>query len=243
MIRQLLPEPGWLDGNEAVEAAYLPPSARHLRLNFVTSLDGAVEVGGRSGPLGGPADRAVFMAMRAVADVVMVGAGTARAENYGPVRLGEDVQSRRRQRGQSARPPLAVVTSRGEIDLSARMFEPDRDVILFTTEATASARPELSEVADVVVAGQGMVDLGAVVGELHRRGLGRILCEGGPALARSLFVAGLVDELCLTLAAVLAGEGHHDLSESWSGEPRTLELNALMEGDGMLITRYSVVTR
>lgn len=243
MIRTFLPEAGLLADRAAIEAAYVHPSERHLRLNFVASLDGAVEVGGRSGPLGGPADRAAFMAMRAVADVVMVGAGTARAEHYGPVRLAPDVQERRRQRGQTPRPPLAVITARGELDRGARMFEPDRDIIIFTTERVVADRPDLGEVAEVVAKGVGVVDMAEVVADLRLRGLGRILCEGGPALSRALFDADLVDELCLTFSPVLAGEGVHRLSEAWRGDAGRLSLRALMEGDGMVITRYEVEPR
>jgi riboflavin biosynthesis pyrimidine reductase len=242
MIRQILPVPGPVEGKEALEELYLPTADEHLRINFVTSLDGAVEVGGRSGPLGGPADRAVFMAMRAVADVVMVGAGTARAENYGPVRLDDGVQARRTARGQTARPPLAVITARGDLDPSARMFEPDRDVIVFTTEPVARERADLAAVADVVPAGERAVDMLEVVAELRRRGMGRILCEGGPSLCRSLFEVELVDELCLTLAPVLAGVGNHQLAEAWHGDIARFELTSALEGDGMLITRYAKVS-
>jgi riboflavin biosynthesis pyrimidine reductase len=84
-MRQLLPSGPDVDSPADLEAVYALPPHRHVRTNFVTSLDGAVELEGRSASLGGPADRAAFMAMRAVADVVMVGAGTARAERYGPV--------------------------------------------------------------------------------------------------------------------------------------------------------------
>lgn len=241
MIRRLLPERAVLDTRAAVEDAYIHPSDRHLRINFVASLDGAVEVGGRSGPLGGPADRAAFMAMRAVSDVVLVGAGTARAEDYGPVRLATEVQERRAGRGQAPRPPLAIVTARGDLDVGARLFEPDRDVVVLTTQRVAATRPDLAGVADVVVCGDDVVDVRAAVGELRDRGLGRILCEGGPALTRSLFEAGLVDEICLTFSPVLAGEGHARLSEVWSGGPGSFVLTSLMEGDGMVITRYSVV--
>lgn len=243
MIRRLLPEPALLDTREAIEDAYLHPSGHHLRINFVASLDGAVEVGGRSAPLGGPADRAAFMAMRAVADVVMVGAGTARAEDYGPVRLNPQSQERRVARRQSPRPPLAVITARGDISAGARMFEADRDVIIFTTGPVAAVRPDLAEVADVVACGTEGVDVKAVVSELQARGLGRILCEGGAALSRSLFGAGLVDELCLTFSPLLAGEGHHRLSEAWAGEAGRFHLAGLMEGDGMVLTRYAVGPR
>jgi riboflavin biosynthesis pyrimidine reductase len=240
VIRQLLPERMELEGPEAVEGAYLPPGDRHLRINFVATLDGAVEVGGRSGPLGGPVDRSAFMAMRAVADVVLVGAGTARAEDYGPVRLAPEVQARRRARGQSSLPPLAVVTATGALEPGSRMFEADRDVIVFTSEGVALERRSLTAVAEVVACGAGVVDVKHVVADLHGRGLGRILCEGGPSLSRSLFEAGLVDELCLTLSPMLAGEGHHHLGQAWGGAPGQFELVALMEGDGMLLTRYAV---
>lgn len=241
MIRRFLPEPAFLEDAAAIEEAYLHPSRRHLRINFVASLDAAVEVGGRSGPLGGPADRAAFMAMRAVADVVLVGAGTARAENYSPVRLPADAQARRRSRRQSDRPPLAVITARGDLSSRARLFEPDREVIVFTTDPVAAHRPDLAEVARVETCGVDAVDVREVVARLHGRGLGRILCEGGPALTRTLFASGLVDELCLTLAPVLAGEGHHRLSEAWEGETGRFALSGLLEGDGMILTRYTVV--
>ena len=95
-MRRLYPTPGGLTGAAELEDEYLLPAARHVRANFVTSLDGMVELGGRSSPLGGPADREAFMAMRAVADVILVGAGTVRQEKYGPVRLDATVQERRR---------------------------------------------------------------------------------------------------------------------------------------------------
>lgn len=238
MIRSFLPEDRVLEDQAQIESAYLHPSERHLRVNFVVSLDGAVEVAGRSGPLGGPADRAAFMAMRAVADVVLVGAGTARAENYGPVRLSAEVQQRRRSRGQAPRPPLALVTARGELSVDARMFEPDRDVIVFTTERVAAERADLGRVAEVVPCGVGVVDVAEAVAYLHKRGIGRILCEGGPALTRTLLEADLVDELCLTYSPVLAGAGSHQLSEAWRGDPGRFALAGLMEGGGMVITRY-----
>jgi riboflavin biosynthesis pyrimidine reductase len=240
MIRQLLPGPVDLESREDIESVYLPPPGDHLRINFVASLDGSVEVKGRSGPLGGPADKAVFMAMRGVADVVLVGAGTARAEDYGPVRLPPEVQERRRARGQRARPPLAVVSGMGGLDPRARLFEPDRDVVVFTTDEVAARHEELRSVAEVVPSGSGDVIVERVVAELRRRGLRHILCEGGPSLSRSLFDAGLVDEMCLTLAPMLAGEGNRELSHIWSGPPGRFELLTLMEGDGMVITRYAV---
>lgn len=241
MIVQLLPERKDLAGVEDLESAYLQPSDRHLRVNFISSLDGAIEFDGRSGPLGGPADRSVFMAMRAVADVIVVGAGTARTENYGPVRLGSDAVERRLRRGQRALPPLAVVTARGSLDPGDRMFESGGHVIVFTTGAVAASRADLAEVAEVVGCGDARVDLAGVLKELEARGMGRVLCEGGPELMRSLLMSRLVDELCLTVAPVLAGpQRTHLTGEAPLERPELLELSGLIEGDGMLMTRYRV---
>jgi riboflavin biosynthesis pyrimidine reductase len=238
---QLLPERGSLD-SDSLERLYAHPESRHLRVNFITSLDGGIEVDGRSGPLGGPPDRAAFMAMRAVADVVMVGARTARAEDYGPVRLGPDRVGRRAARGQGGDPPLAVVTAGADLDTGSRMFAGDGRLIVYTTATAVSRRPTLRRVADVVVCGDHIVDLHAVVADLRRRNLGRVLCEGGPSLTRGLFAADLVDELCLTLAPLLVGSAASSLSGAWPGTvPGRFELAGLVEGDGMLMARYRVV--
>lgn len=238
-ITQLLPDRRVLGGQEDLEQVYAPPGAEHLRLNFIASLDGAVEVGGRSGPLGGPADRSAFLAMRAVADAVLVGAGTARAEDYGPVRMAADARARREARGQSSRPVLAVVSGRGALDREARLFGGDR-VVVFTTEAALSGRLELPDAAEVVACGRTTVDLAAAVGDLRRRGMGRILCEGGPALARGLLTAGLVDELCLTLAPVVAGAGRRLLGEEPMTPAGPFALSGLLESDSLLLARYRI---
>ena len=62
-----------------------PPEG--VRANMIFSADGAAAFGGRAGPLSCPTDQQLLKILRGFADVVLVGAGTARAENYGPVRL------------------------------------------------------------------------------------------------------------------------------------------------------------
>jgi len=160
LIRRLLPAPpADLEGTEDLEDFYLLPPSRHLRADFVVSLDGAAEIDGRSGPLGAPADRDAFMAMRAVSDAVLVGAGTVRAENYGSVRLGQEVQDRREARGQRRLPPLVLVSRRGMLDAGAKVFTHGEPPILLTTRRALSERPGLSEVADTVDCGPEEVDL------------------------------------------------------------------------------------
>jgi riboflavin-specific deaminase-like protein len=241
MSRALLPEPAPIPDRAALENLYVLPHRRHLRLNFVTSLDGAIEIAGTSEALGGPLDRDSFMAMRAVSDVILAGAGTVRAENYGPAKLKADAQARRAERGQETAPRLAVITASGDLDPAAKLFKEEggSPVIVLTTSAAARAHPELASVSEVVECGEMDVDLKRAVEILDERGLSRILCEGGPRLSRQLIAAGLVDELCLTISPILAGPGPRRLAEVWPvANPGRLELLALLEGDGLLVARY-----
>jgi len=242
VIHRLVPGAG-IEAAADLEDSYLPPASSHLRVNFISSLDGAIEIDGRSGALGAAADRQVFMAMRAVADVVLVGAGTARAENYGPVRLAPDVEARRQARGQGRRPRMAVVTARGELAPSARLFEGEDPVIVYTTDEVRAVRTDLAEVADLVGCGPGHVELSRVMSDLRGRGAGRVLCEGGPSLVRDLFSMGLVDELCLTISPVLAGPGHLGLDGVWEGPAGRFAMTGLLEGDGLLLARYARMDR
>lgn len=228
-----------LDGAGDLESFYELPPVRHLRADFVVSLDGAAEIEGRSGPLGAPADRAAFMAMRAVADAVLVGAGTVRAENYGSVKLDDEVQRRREARGQPRLPPLVLVSRRGLLETDARVFTGGQAPILLTTRKALSGRPELGEVADAVACGDEEVDLHYAMDHLAERGLRRVLCEGGPSLLNSLIAEGLVDEMCVTISPLIAGPQRLHLSGGHPFEhPVRFRLEALLEGDGMLLGRY-----
>lgn len=239
MIRQLLPSAALFEGDEDLENFYTPPQDRHLRADFVVSMDGAVEIGGRAGPLGGPADRSAFMAMRAVSDAVLVGAGTARIERYGPIRLSHDASERRKGRGQDPIPPLVVITRRGLLNADDRIFSGGNRPVVITTSAAIAEHPSLGTVADVVECGSDEVDLAKAIDALAGRGWSRVLCEGGPSLLRSLLIDDLVDEMCVTLSPVIAGPQHLHLSGDVPlDEPSRFELRALLEGDGLVLARY-----
>lgn len=192
-MQRLQPDPS---ADVDLRAAYAVPDARHVRANFVASLDGASTVDGKSAPLGSPADHDVFMTLRALCDVVLVGAGTARTENYGGARTVD-----------GHTPPIAVVSHALDLDPAARLFTDTRVRPIVITCATSPAlrREALTKVADVVVAGDERVDLRGALDELATRGLRRVLCEGGPHLLGSLASERLLDELCLTLAPMIAG--------------------------------------
>jgi riboflavin biosynthesis pyrimidine reductase len=241
VIRRLYPSVGDVTGDAGLEEEYFVGAAPHVRANFVASIDGMVELGGRSSPLGGPADRSAFMAMRAVADVILVGAGTVRKEKYGPVRLDNAVQERRRGRHQAPLPQLAIVSNRGELDPTAKVFSGDSKPLLITSAAAAADRTDLAAVAEMVVCGDQRVDLAMARRELGARGLGRVLCEGGPTLLGSLIGADLLDELCCTTSPWLAGPGHGALlGDQPLPEPVSVRLTAVLEGDGMLLVRYGL---
>src|SRR4051794_27199790 len=208
-MRALVPTPSDTVDLEAMYAVGVNAPSGHpfVRINMISSLDGAIAVNGRSGLLGGTGDREVFHVLRSLADVILVGAGTARAEGYGPARTHPEVQDRRRARGQTAAPSIAVVTRSCDLDWSAPFFTEAqaRPVVVTTSTADDSARARAAAAADVIVAGTGDVDMGSAVDALGERGARHVLVEGGPGLNAQLVAAGLMDELCLTLSPRLVG--------------------------------------
>lgn len=197
----------------------LPRYRPFVRVNMVSTVDGAIAFSGRAGDISGPADRALFLVLRSLADTVLVGAGTARAERYGPAKIPEEVQRARQGRGQSPVPQIAVVTQRLDLDFESRLFSGggQRPIVIAPGAADAGRLERARQVADVVTAGTDRVDLPAALGALATRGARHIVCEGGPTLNASLVAASLVDELCLTLSPRLAiGEGD-GLVRGWLG--------------------------
>jgi riboflavin biosynthesis pyrimidine reductase len=179
-----------------------PPDG--LRVNMIMSLDGAAAFGGVAGPLSDANDQSLLLALRGYADVVLVGAGTVRAEGYGPVRLTADQSAERRERwGVESAPPIAVVTQTGQVPASL-FADPAQRPILVTTAQLAHDRPQLREHADLLIAGDSTVDLESAVRTLHAGGMRRILCEGGPTLLDELIANDLVDEMWLTISPTLA---------------------------------------
>ena len=221
-----------------------------LVLNMVTAVDGRVtDRAGRAGGFSGPADRELFLAIRTLADVIVVGAGTARAENYGPPRAPEGQAAEQRQaRGQQPAPRLAVVTRSLNLDPDARLVQqedPDHRPIVLTTEGALSYAPDTAERlaahADVHVAGEKSVVLKRALQILHADVWARVvLAEGGPTVNGQLFAADLVDELCLTLAPrVMGDDGPTLLGSDTSFGPVDLALSRIFEHDAYLFLRYT----
>ncbi len=214
-----------------------------LRVNFVASLDGAVTVDGYSAGLSGTTDKRVFGLLRMVCDAVLVGAGTLRHEGYGPIRLDEPRRAWRRERGLPEYPTMVVVSGRLDLDPDSPVFAeaPTTPVVVTHRAAPAGRRAALDPVADVLAYGEHVVDLPAALTALHDRGLGQVLCEGGPHLLGSLTDADLVDELCLTVAPLLVGPGAGRITagQPLSGTLRRLGLRHALRGADLLLLRYA----
>lgn len=243
-MRRLWPDPGPIDDLPALvaSAARPAPAGRPwLLVNMIVALDGSVTVDGRSGGLARPADKAMFSALRAVGDVVLAGAGTVRAERYGPPRPSQEMRAARRSRGQAEAPRIAIATRSLDLDLTWPLFtEAEQPPFLLVCEATPRGkRKEAAKVAELIVTGHDTVDLGAAMAELYERGARSITCEGGPHLNGDLLLADLIDEWALTLSPLLTGgDARRATTGPLPPAPREMHLDSILEGDGLLLTRW-----
>jgi riboflavin biosynthesis pyrimidine reductase len=241
-VQALYPtSPSSLTDDDVAELYGYPVERTWVRANFVSTLDGAVQGGDdRAGSISDGADRRVFALLRSLCDVVVVGAGTARAEGYAPVQRHEVDGDLRSRHGLTAVPSIAVVSR--TIDVSEDLLRGgDARTLMFTTATAPAARVgEAKALAEVVEAGDETIDPATVVDELTARGFRRILLEGGPQLMRSFVAAGRCDELCLTVSALLVGGDRHRLLRGGAVEPaEALHLRHLLEEDGTLFCRYT----
>ncbi|MFK4730884.1 pyrimidine reductase family protein [Agromyces mediolanus] len=233
------PEPD----REQLLAAYAVPerATPRIRMNFVMSLDGAVTLDGRSGGLGDPADRLAMGVLRTLADVVLVGAGTVRAEGYGGLRLSPENVAWRREHGLGDVPRIAVVSAALDLDPRDPVFAEAEGRPLVLTHAASDPvrRAALAEVADLVDCGADRVEAALVRDALAERGLPQILCEGGPHLFGTLIDADLADELCLSLSPLLVSGSAGRIAQGLSQHARRMRLvHALPAGD-LLLLRYA----
>ncbi len=224
----------------------LPAERPRLLLNMISTVDGRATLAGRSGSLGGAADRALFHALRAPVDGILVGAATVRKENYGRIIPDPAVRALRVQRGLTEEPLACIVSGRMTIDGELPLLrEPGARVAILTASAASLGSSEAT--VDYIRAGEGQLDLRTALVELaHRFTVQTVLCEGGPHLARQLLGAGLVDELFLSISPMLAGgepaggEALRILAGTELEPPAGLELLDVLRSDSFLFLRYGV---
>lgn len=234
-----------IPGEPVLHAFYAHPAPRPgrrsaVRANMISTLDGSAQgPDERSRSINGPADWRAFRVQRAVADVVLVGAGTARAEGYGPVRVPADLRAERAARGQDERLALALVTRSGELPEKLLDVEhEDRPFVI--TVADNPRLDELRSQARVLVSGEHEVDLAGALDSLAGFGLTRVLAEGGPRLLGDLLTADLVDELCLSTSPMLTGgPGVRPVhTDDWLSPTLSASPAHLFHSDGMLLGRW-----
>lgn len=233
------------DSTDAVDlaATYAFPDteAPWVRAVFMSSVDGAATLRGRSGGLGNDADRRIFALLRALADVVLVGAGTVRVEGYGPVEVAPEWASLRP--GRAPTPPIAMISSQLDFDPSGPLFTAApshaRTIVVTTAAAPRDRRRAVGEVADVIVAGDKLVEPAEVVKALADRGYRRISCEGGPRTFAHIVAADALDELCLTRSpVVVSGSAPRITNGPEPAEPLALRLAHVLTDESYLYLRY-----
>jgi riboflavin biosynthesis pyrimidine reductase len=251
-LRALLPPGPDVGVQEFVEGLQLgsaePPRARpYVVLNMISTADGRATIAGRSGPIGNAADRELFHALRAAVDAVLVGAGTARAERYGRMIKDPAARRRRAERG-LAQEPLACIASaslRLAPDLPL-LADPDARVAILTP--SGERLPPTVASVDYVRAGHdGVLDAASALAQLgERHDVRTLLCEGGPHLNETLLLAGVVDELFLSLAPKLAGGDGSEppalriLAGAQLDPPVELRVLSALECESALFLRYGV---
>jgi riboflavin biosynthesis pyrimidine reductase len=210
--------------DDRLRSLYVPPRLPWLRVNMISTVDGAATgATGKSGDINNPADKRVFHLLRSMADAIVVGAGTARIEEYGVATV-----------------PIVVVSRRGEVPERLR-HAPTGNVLLATcaqAAGLASSREVLGE-EQVIVVGDDEVDLSALRSELLAAGFRNLLSEGGPHLLGDLLAAGVVDELCVSVVPRLVG-GPHPRIAVGEGLHVGLEVAVLLEEAGTLLGRWLV---
>ncbi|GAB3038051.1 pyrimidine reductase family protein [Parafrigoribacterium mesophilum] len=245
-IDRIWPQPGLQDlDDEQLLSSYRSAPGQWLRVNFVSSVDGAVSAGGLSAGLSGVADKRVFTLFRRLCDVVLVGAGTVRDEGYGPMRVDADDAQWRRASGRPEQPVFAIVSASLNLDPASEIFTqaPVRAIVVTIGSSPRAKREALAAVADVIVCGHDALDVNVMVEELAARGLGQVLCEGGPTLFGAILAADRVDELCLTVSPLLESGTAGRIVKGDLPAPLGLTLEQVLVSDGTLLLRYLRTSR
>lgn len=218
-------------------------------LNMVASIDGAAAVDGLSAGLSSGPDKALFRALRAEADIVLVGARTANAERYGHARR--------------PRTRIAVVSGSLSVDPDLPLFRPASaaavspnassgqtaplPIVATTAGADPSAEARWAGRAELMRVGAERVDLAALLRRFASLGARVVLCEGGPALNAALFAADLVDEVNLTYSPLVVAAASPRIADAAAGVPvgasppegpRAFELRHVIAQDGVLFVRW-----
>jgi riboflavin biosynthesis pyrimidine reductase len=216
-----------------------PADRPFVYVNMIATVDGRAALDGRSAGLGDEHDLALLLELRTLADAVLIGTGTVRAEGYARLVRSEERRARRRAGG-LAEDPLAVLLSRRlDVPWEAGLFQaPEQPVLIYTgVEAPVPDVPAPVEVVRLVDPTPA-----AALADLRARGVLALLCEGGPTLHGALHAAGLVDELFVTVVPLLTGDEDEPaiIAGGRLPVPVGLTLRSVRQEGSELFLRYAV---
>jgi riboflavin biosynthesis pyrimidine reductase len=235
------PRPGPVDFADLGAAYPWPGEGRWVRALMVSTLDGGtVGPDGRSRSISSVSDRTVFSAVRRTSDVVLIGAGTFRAERYRPMLARADDAHSRAAAGQAPAPVVTIVSGTLDLPWDEPIFAESavRPILVTTESADPSRLAEARRHADVLALPGARLDLGAMVDELVGRGLRRIVCEGGARLLATISQDGLLDEVDLTVSPLMSRGGQVSTGTA-SSVPQHFSLTQVIAADdGFLFNRY-----
>jgi riboflavin biosynthesis pyrimidine reductase len=204
-----------------------------VRLGLIRSSDGkAAGPDGSSRTLNGPEDLRILVTLRSWADVILVGAQTARRERYGNITLSRELQLARSAHNDRELPMLAVVTRSGNLPPDL-----DPETTWLITSATAPAMTRLSGAwrSRLIIAGGDQLSPRTAIQQLEARGMSRVLCEGGPELATALLARRVITDYCITQSPHLGGADAPAIPDVPAGFRRDHRL----EGGGFAMERWS----
>jgi riboflavin biosynthesis pyrimidine reductase len=243
VLRRLLPDPETVDVAVAYSGlgvdARAPEGRPWVGCNFIASADGRATWEGRSGGLGGAADREIFARLRCSTDAIMAGTNTVRVERYGRLVHDPDRRADRERQGLAPDPIAVLVTRSGDLPLEAPLFsDPHQRILVYGPEVTADPPGP----APTTVVRLPEVTFAAALADLRERGVRSVLCEGGPRVFSGLLSEHVVDELFLTISPALDGGGAADPITMGAPLPELarLMIESIHEHDDFLFLRYLV---
>jgi len=220
----------------------------YILLSCAMSLDGYIDDrAGQPLRLSSDADADRVDELRASCDAILVGATTIRADDPVLMLRSQGRRELRAAAGLAPDPVRVLISGSGDIDPAARLFTTGGDRIVYVaSHALAGAKERLAGSSEVMDAGDPL-ELGRVVADLAVRGVSRVLVEGGGRTHTQFLVAGLADELQLSVAPFFIGDSAaprfvEDGRFPWDPAHRARLAGVTMAGD-MAVLRYALSDR
>jgi len=180
----------------------------HVIINTAMSADGKLSTRERRQvKISGPLDFSRVDQLKAGCDAIMVGIGTVLADDPSLTVKSEENRNNRLSRGADLHPVRIVVDSHARTPRDSKILhkEPGHRIIAVSKAADAKKVAELKKLATVIINGDEAVDLKALMDELGRMGIRRLMVEGGGTLIAGLISAGLVDEIYTFIGSIIIG--------------------------------------